>query len=194
MIRGPRRGYSNLLAFGPDAAPSGGVELWIGLVCHLSQSQMACTLVKFCPLASECTENRGLLVAQSLLQLTAKLAQQANFLIFCSVLSNFLFCQSMLLGLINSMNGIQGKSAGIFTQTTLTLGALLTYVFCLLHSSGIGTLVIAGFLGQESTPLNLALQTISATTMGLTHAYDSILTQLTYRQPNYTVVVHGLFC
>ena len=185
MIRGPRRGYSNLLAFGPDAAPSGGVELWIVLVCHLSQSQMACTLVKFCPLASECTENRGLLVAQSLLQLTAKLAQQANFLTFC---------QSMLLGLINSMNGIQGKEAGIFTQTTLTLGALLTYVFCLLHSSGIGTLVIAGFLGQESTPLNLALQTISATTMELTHAYDSILTHLTYRQPNCIVVVHGLFC
>ena len=55
-------------------------------VCRLSQSQN----VKWQPLwqvfwtpASDCTENRGLLVAQALLQLTAKLAQQANSV--CSV-------------------------------------------------------------------------------------------------------------
>jgi len=33
--------------------------------------------------ASDCTENRGLLVVQALLQVTAKLCQQANSLFFC---------------------------------------------------------------------------------------------------------------
>jgi len=45
-----------------------------------SQSQIATTLANFLALASDCTENRGLLVARALLQLTAKLAQQANSL------------------------------------------------------------------------------------------------------------------
>jgi len=52
-------------------------------VCSLSQSlkvKWQQTLAKFCTLASDCTENRGLLVAQALLQVTAKLAQQANCL------------------------------------------------------------------------------------------------------------------
>jgi len=45
-----------------------------------SKSQTATTLASFLAPASDCTENRGLLVAQALLQLTAKLAQQANSL------------------------------------------------------------------------------------------------------------------
>jgi len=45
-----------------------------------SRSQIATTLANFLAPASDCTENRGLLVAQALLQLTAKLAQQANSL------------------------------------------------------------------------------------------------------------------
>jgi len=45
-----------------------------------SKSQIATTLANFLAPASDCTENRGLLVAQALLQLTAKLAQQANSL------------------------------------------------------------------------------------------------------------------
>ncbi len=48
-----------------------------------SKSQIATTLAIFLTPASDCTENRGLLVAQALLQLTARLAQQANSL--CSV-------------------------------------------------------------------------------------------------------------
>jgi len=54
--------------------------VWIVFVCRLSQSQIATTLGNFLAPASDCTENRGLLVAQALLQLTAKLAQQANSL------------------------------------------------------------------------------------------------------------------
>jgi len=49
-------------------------------VCRLNQSQIASTLANFLAPASDCTENKGLLVAQALLQLTAKLAQQANSL------------------------------------------------------------------------------------------------------------------
>ena len=45
-----------------------------------SKSQIATTLANFLAPASDCTENRGLLVAQALLQLTAKLAQQPNSL------------------------------------------------------------------------------------------------------------------
>jgi len=45
-----------------------------------SKSQIATTLAIFLAAASDCTENRGLLAAQALLQLTAKLAQQANSL------------------------------------------------------------------------------------------------------------------
>jgi len=45
-----------------------------------SKSQIATTPANFLAPASDCTENRGLLVAQALLQLTAKRAQQANSL------------------------------------------------------------------------------------------------------------------
>ncbi|DBA69816.1 TPA: hypothetical protein ACH3X2_012535 [Trebouxia sp. C0005] len=44
-----------------------------------SNSQIATALAIFWALASDCTGNRGLLVAQALLQVIAKLAQQANF-------------------------------------------------------------------------------------------------------------------
>ncbi len=45
-----------------------------------SKSQIATTLANFLAPAGDCTQRRGLLVAQALLQLTAKLAQQANSL------------------------------------------------------------------------------------------------------------------
>ncbi len=48
-----------------------------------SKSQIATTLAIFWTLASDC---RGLLVAQALLQVTAKLAQQANSLSFVKML------------------------------------------------------------------------------------------------------------
>jgi len=59
----------------PKAQVSGGVDC----LC-LCLSQIAITLAIFLAAASDCTENRGLLAAQALLQLTAKLAQQANSL------------------------------------------------------------------------------------------------------------------
>jgi len=70
------------------------------------------TLAKFCPLASDCTENRGLLVAQALLQVTAKLAQQANFLAFCEKA----LASSRLPCLVNQ---ILGKTAGLFSHSAL---------------------------------------------------------------------------
>ncbi len=66
----------------PKAQVSGGVDcLCLCLPSKSkSKSQIATTLANFLAPASDCTENRGLLVAQALLQLTAKLAQQANSL------------------------------------------------------------------------------------------------------------------
>ncbi len=63
----------------PKAQVSGGVDC-LCLCLPSSQSQIATTLANFLAPASDCTENRGLLVAQALLQLTAKLAQQADSL------------------------------------------------------------------------------------------------------------------
>lgn len=52
------------------------------LVWHQSQSQVSNGSHSgiLLALATESTENRGLLVAQALLQVTAKLVQQANFM------------------------------------------------------------------------------------------------------------------
>ena len=61
----------------PKAQVSGGVDLCLP---SKSKSQIATTLAIFLAAASDCIENRGLLAAQALLQLTAKLAQQANSL------------------------------------------------------------------------------------------------------------------
>jgi len=52
----------------------------LSLSLSKSKSQIATALAIFLAAASDCTENRGLLAAQALLQLTAKLAQQANSL------------------------------------------------------------------------------------------------------------------
>jgi len=62
----------------PKTQVSGGVDSFC--LPSKSKSQIATTLANFLARASDCTENRGLLVAQALLQLTAKLAQQANSL------------------------------------------------------------------------------------------------------------------
>ena len=72
----------------PKAQVSGGVDCLCLCLClclpskskSKSKSQIATTLANFLAPASDCTENRGLLVAQALLQLTGKLAQQANSL------------------------------------------------------------------------------------------------------------------
>ena len=68
----------------PKSQVSGGVDCLCLCLClpskSKSKSQIATTLANFLAPASDCTENRGLLVAQALLQLTAKLAQQANSL------------------------------------------------------------------------------------------------------------------
>ena len=64
--------------------------MWI--VCRQSINIMATTLTKLCPLASDCTEIRGLQVAQALLQLTAKLAQQLNLLVFCEYVLASSYC------------------------------------------------------------------------------------------------------
>ena len=70
----------------PKAQVSGGVDCLCLCLClpskskSKSKSQIATTLANFLAPASDCTENRGLLAAQALLQLTAKLAQQANSL------------------------------------------------------------------------------------------------------------------
>jgi len=61
-------------------AAEGAGKRMCGLSKSKSKSQTATTLANFLAPASDCTENRGLLVAQALLQLTAKLAQQANSL------------------------------------------------------------------------------------------------------------------
>ena len=76
------------------------------------KTQEATTLAIFLALATESTENRGLLLAQALLQVTAKLAQQANFIgSWENALAN-----STLLCLTN---WILGKKAGLFSHTVL---------------------------------------------------------------------------
>jgi len=72
----------------PKAQVSGGVDCLCLCLClpSKSKSQIATTLAIFLALASDCTENRGLLVAQALLQVTAKLAQQANSLFLVKML------------------------------------------------------------------------------------------------------------
>ncbi len=64
------------------AQPQAQVSRGVDCLClpSKSKSQIATTLANFLAPASDSTENRGLLVAQALLQLTAKLAQQANSL------------------------------------------------------------------------------------------------------------------
>jgi len=94
----------------PKAQVSGGVDCLC--LCLPSKSQIATTLAIFLPLASDCTENRGLLVAQALLQLTAKLAQQANSL---SSVKNALAISTLLC----FTNWILHKKAGLFLQTAL---------------------------------------------------------------------------
>ena len=77
------RGIATCFALAqPKAQVSGGVDcLCLCLPSKSrSKSQIATTLANFLAPASDCTENRGLLVAQALLQLTAKLAQQPNSL------------------------------------------------------------------------------------------------------------------
>ena len=65
----------------PNVQVSGGVDC----IClpSKSKSQIATTLAMFLVPASGCTENRGLLVAQALLQVTAKVAPQQTPCLLC---------------------------------------------------------------------------------------------------------------
>ena len=77
-------GYSKLLA----AEGAGGEERILrSLSLSLSAVKVRKSVRqhpgKFFALGSDCTENRGLLVAQALLELTAKLVQQARCMAFC---------------------------------------------------------------------------------------------------------------
>ena len=75
------------------------------------------------PLGSDCTDNRGLLVAQALLELTAKLVQQARCMAFCenALAHSMLACWR---------NWIPGKKACLFCQTALVFQSLVAYCFC----------------------------------------------------------------
>jgi len=92
----------------PRMCPSFRVQL-SARVKSKSKSQIATTLAIFLAAASDCAEKRYLLAAQALLQLTAKLAQQANSL--SSALAN-----STLLGYTNLQ--LQNK-AGLSSQRAL---------------------------------------------------------------------------
>ena len=90
------------------------------------KSQEASTLAIFLALATGSTENRGLLVAQALLQVTAKLARQANFITFlgkCSGLQH-----TALLDKLDTRK----ESWPIFTHST---GLLRPGYLCLLHAA-----------------------------------------------------------
>ena len=67
-----------------------------------------------------------MLVAQALLELTAKLVQQANYLAFCenAVAYSMLACWT---------NWILGKKASLFCQTALGFQGLVAYGFCWLQ-------------------------------------------------------------
>ena len=123
---------------------------------------MATTLAVFSSLESECTENRGLPDAQALLQLTAKLAQQAN-LSYCEIAP----ATSMLLCWTNWIPSKEG--CPVFTHSTGVEG-LLAHAFCLLHNSKVGALLATGFLGQRTVnDLHVALQTITAASLAPTN-------------------------
>ena len=81
------------------------------------------TLAVFVAPGRDCTENRGLLVVQSLLELRAKLDQQASYLAFCenAVAHSILACWR---------NWILGKKAGLFCQTALAFQGPVAYGFC----------------------------------------------------------------
>ena len=72
------------------------------------------------------TENRALLVAQTLLELTAKLIQQANYLAFCenAVAHHVLACWR---------NWTLGKKAGLLCQTALVFQSPVAHGFCWLQ-------------------------------------------------------------
>ncbi len=96
----------------PKAQVSGGVECLLSK--SKSRSQIATTLAHFWALASDCTENRGLLVAQALLQVTAKLAQQANSLSFVKIFWLTAHCFA-------SQPGSTKESGPHFTDSTALL-------------------------------------------------------------------------
>ena len=83
------------------------------------------TLTIYFASGGDCTENRGLLVAQPLLELTAKLdnVQQANYLAFCENA-----VAHSMVGLTEEQ--ITGKKAGLFCQTVLVFQGPVANGFC----------------------------------------------------------------
>ena len=123
----------------------------------------------------DCTENRGLLVAQSLLELRAKLVQQASYLVFCenAVADSILACWR---------NWILGKKAGLFKNKILPDSPGLSRSGCpwlllaAMHQSE--AMLTAGFRGRKTVTVNAlqsALSSKSAATVILVHAYDDIV-------------------
>ncbi len=130
----------------------------------LSQSQIATTLAIFWALASDC---RGLLVAQALLQLTAKLAQQANSLSFVKML---------WLTLLHKLDNTT-ESWPDFTDKTALLRPACLWVLLAAQQQNFPP-ADNRFLSQRKVrvkALQLALRTFSAALVPPTYAFDGVL-------------------
>ncbi len=138
-----------------------------------SKGQIATTLAVFLAAASDCTENSGLLAAQALLQLTAKLAQQANSLSSVKMLWLTAHCFA-------SQTDTTEESWPIFTDST----ALLRLACLWLSPAAVQqTCPAADIRFSRSTHsqgqsfkanLQLALQKISAALIPPAHAFDGV--------------------
>ncbi len=96
------------ICFAP-AQPKAQVSRGVACLCLCRPSKSKSKKVKqqplwqfFWALASDCTQNRGLLVAQALLQVAAKLAPQANSLSCLNILWLTAHCFATQTGYYNS--------------------------------------------------------------------------------------------
>ena len=115
--------------------------------------------------------NRLTVVAQALLQLTAKLAQQAISLSSVRMLWLTAHCFA-------SQTGYYKRKLACFCRQHCPLEGLLAYGFCLLLCRKIALLLTTVFLGQRTVrlqALQLALRTMSAALVPPTHAFDGLL-------------------
>ena len=142
----------------------GAYVLVFVFICSLSQSQSGSTLAVVFALGSDCTENRGLLIAQALLELTAKLVQQARCMAFCE----YALAHSMLACW---RNWIPGKKACLFCQTALVFQSLFAYCFCGLQCIKVKP---CSQRSKYSHSQRKALSSKPAATVTLVHAYDGI--------------------
>ena len=115
-----------------------------------SESQQGNTLAMLSATGRDCTENKVLLVAQALLELIAKLVQQANYLAFCEsiVAHSLLACWR---------KWILGKKAGLFCQTAQLFQGLVAYGFLLAAVPQSEAMLTTDCRGQHAVIVN-ALQ------------------------------------